>query len=431
MNIITFETGELKEEKTSAWLAGFLKFAQSIEVFEILEQVKVKMKEVDYTVHQKIITLLLSIVIGCRYTSDINEKLVPDTVAANILNMFRFPDQSQINELIRRIDNKGIEQIKNVHHQLFMQNAQCLSSTGFVVVDIDQSGLIANGKTYEFAQKGYFCKKKNQKGYQLSAAFCGGKSSETISMYLDSGNNHCSARFDDLINDILIKLSDIRKDNRLILRMDSGYGSDDNLINIKNKIWFVGKAYSTIRAATIAKSIGEQEWNEVNQRVDICELTNAGTDMLRYILVRTMTRKGTFEYAMLVSNIPSDKMSALEMFHFYNERQTIEAFFKLCKNIYHIKNLRTRKFEGIQAFLWMVFITHNLLSWFKSTMLSDTKLEGIGTKTLVEKLGSIVAEVRKVGDTIRVILPQISVLVRKFAECMQPKYKQLSLFSTS
>ncbi|MEA4960072.1 hypothetical protein [Lutispora sp.] len=92
-----------------------------------------------------------------------------------MLDMNRFPDQSQINELIRRIDSQGIEQLKNVHHEIFMQNAQCLSSQGFVVVDIDQSGLIANGKTYELAQKGYFSKKKNQKGYQLSTAFCGGE----------------------------------------------------------------------------------------------------------------------------------------------------------------------------------------------------------------------------------------------------------------
>lgn len=38
-----------------------------------------------------------------------------------------------------------------------------INSPEHVVVDIDQSGLIANGKTYEMAQKGYFSKKKNQK----------------------------------------------------------------------------------------------------------------------------------------------------------------------------------------------------------------------------------------------------------------------------
>ncbi len=429
MKSITFTTGEFKEEKTSAWLVAFIKFSQTTGALNLLEQVKVKMKEVDYSVHQKMITLLLSVVIGCRYTSDINEKLVPDTVAANMFDMDRFPDQSQVNDLIRRIDNKGVDQLKSVHHQMFMQNAQCLSSADFVVVDIDQSGLIANGKTYEVAQKGYFSKKKNQKGYQLSAAFCGGEASETISLYLDSGNTHCGARFDDLVKDALVKLRDIAKDNRLILRMDSGYGSDDNIKNIRHRVLFVAKAFSTVRPTNIAKGIKKSDWEEVDGCVDVFELPV--TDGLRHIIVRTLTRKGDFEYTMLVSNVSLQEMSAIEMFHFYNKRQTIEAFFKSCKNVYHIKNLRTRKFDGIHAFLWIVFITHNLISWFKSTLLSETKLEGVGTKTLVEKLGSIVAAVRRRADTIEVTLPHISALARKFVECMQPKYEQLSLFTTS
>ena len=217
MKSITFITDEFKEEKTSAWLIAFIKFGQTVGAFDLLDQVKVKMKKVEYSVHQKFITLLLSIVIGCSYTKDINDKLVVDTVAANIFNLDRFPDQSQINELIRRIDTRGIEQLKNVHDQMFMNNAQCLSTPGFVTVDIDQSGLIANGKTYEVAQKGYFSKKKDQKGYQLSAAFCG-ETAETISLYLDPGNTHCSKRFDDLVDDTIVKLSDIVKDQRLIIR---------------------------------------------------------------------------------------------------------------------------------------------------------------------------------------------------------------------
>ena len=428
MKSITFTTGDFKEEKTSAWLAGFIKFARTIGALDLLEQVKVKMKEVNYTVHQKMITLLLSIIMGCKYTSDVNHKLVPDTVAANMFDMKRFPDQSQVNELIRRIDEKGIEQLASVHHQMFMQNAQCLSSSGFIVVDIDQSGLIANGKTYEAAQKGYFSKKKNQRGYQLSAAFCG-ETSETISLYLDPGNTHCSARFDDLVKDTLVKLSDVAKEHRLILRIDSGYGSDDNISKICDKVLFVAKAYSTVRAANIAKTIKKEDWKEVDGCVDVFELPIV--EGLRHIVVRTLTSKGSFEYTMLVSNIPSRRMSAIEMFHFYNKRQTIEAFFKTCKNVYHIKNLRTRKFDGIYAFLWFVFIAHNLLSWFKSTVLSDTELEGIGTKTLIEKLGFITAEVKQTAQTIIITLPGINALARKFVDCLQPRFKQISLFSTS
>jgi len=246
MKSITFSTGEFIAEKTSAWLVSFIQFGKKIEALSLFEQVNIKMKEVDYTVHQKVLTLLLSVAVGCRYTSDINHKLVPDKVAAQMLDMSRFPDQSQINELLRRADKSNVSQLQDVHHDLFMQNARCLSSTEDVVVDIDQSGLIANGKTYELADKGYFCKKKNQRGYQLSAAFCGGKNSETLSMYLDPGNTHCSARFNDLLNDTLFKLSDAAREKKLILRVDSGYGSDKNIEQLRYKVLFVAKAYSIL-----------------------------------------------------------------------------------------------------------------------------------------------------------------------------------------
>ena len=54
-------------------------------------------------------------------------------------------------------------------------------------------------------------------------------------------------------------------------------------------------------------------------------------------------------------------MSVVELFHFYNQRQTIEAFFKMAKNVSAIKNLRTRKFYVIYTFIWLAFMTHNFI----------------------------------------------------------------------
>jgi len=423
MKSISFTTGEFKQEKTSAWLVAFVKYAQKLDFVSLLDEVKVKMKKVDYSVRHKLVTLAISIAAGCEYTSDINEKLVPDTVVAELIDIPRFPDQSQINELLRRMTNQNVEQLKNVHHQLFMQNAACLSAMEKVVVDIDQSGLIANGKTYETAQKGYFCKKKNQKGYQLSAAFCGGKNRETISLYLDPGNTHCSDRFDDLLNDTLAKLKDVARESRLILRLDSGYGSEKNIEKLKNKVKFVAKGYSTTRAANIAKTIAKEEYEEIDRFVDTYELPSEGS--LRFVIVRTLTRKGDFVHTMLISNISKAEMSTHELFHFYNQRQTIEAFFNTCKNIYHMKNLRTRKFDGIHAFLWIVFITHNIISWMKNTVFHETDMENVGIGTLINKLGTLVAEVRRTAGTIEIVLPEISALARKFVECMQQKPKSI------
>lgn len=108
---IIFSTGEFKVEKTSAWLVSFLKFAEQINGFEPLKSVQVKMKEVKYTVQQKLITLICSIATGCAYTSDVNDKLVPDTVAPKMLDMLRFPDQSQLNVLLREF-SVGIDELE-------------------------------------------------------------------------------------------------------------------------------------------------------------------------------------------------------------------------------------------------------------------------------------------------------------------------------
>jgi hypothetical protein len=56
---------------------------------------------------------------------------------------------------------------------------------------------------------------------------------------------------------------------------------------------------------------------------------------------------------------------------------------------------------------------------------NDSDLENVGTKTLVEKLGAIPAEVRKTAQSIEVVLPGICTLARKFLECMKPKYEQM------
>lgn len=67
--------------------------------------------------------------------------------------MIRFPDQSQLNILLREFTEKNIQQFKEVHHQLFQENSQSMNTHDTIVVDVDQSGLIANGKSSNVQQK--------------------------------------------------------------------------------------------------------------------------------------------------------------------------------------------------------------------------------------------------------------------------------------
>jgi hypothetical protein len=85
----------------------------------------------------------------------------------------RFPDQSQINRYLTRFDEANVKQLGDVHLESLVRQSRARQAVGWLAVDIDQCGLVANGKTYEFKRKGYFPRKRGEEGYQMSAAYLG------------------------------------------------------------------------------------------------------------------------------------------------------------------------------------------------------------------------------------------------------------------
>ncbi|MBV4424122.1 transposase [Clostridium tyrobutyricum] len=314
-----------------------MQFGLKMSFFKPFEDFNLKMEKVKYSVYQKLITTMMSIVIGCRSTKDINERLSVEKLSANMVGMDTIPDQSQINLLLTRFDSSSILQLQDIHHKLFMDNSN------------------------------------------------------------------------------------------LILRTDSGFGSAKNvkkLLSITN-LKFVTKGYSSVKAKSLAKNILYSEYDKADEAAWVYGLPQV--NKARYIIVQTLSKRGNLKYSLLITNIIDKEMNAVEVFHFYNKRQTIEAFFKMAKNVYHIKNLRTSKFYGIYGFLWLVFITHNLISSFKATILRGTKLENVGVRVLVRSIGSIKAFVERTSRGINVNIPSITRLSRLIADAIcGHRYIQLS-----
>ncbi len=147
--------------------------------------------------------------------------------------------------------------------------------------------------------------------------------------------------------------------------MDSGYGSLENiekLMSIKG-LKFIVKGYSPRTAANIAREVPKSAYKRVSEGAWVYELPQEGR--MRVILVRFRNKEENLTYTTLYTNISREKLSCEEAFHFYNGRKTIEAFFKMAKNTYGIKNLRTSKFYGIYTFLLIMAMTHNLITWFR------------------------------------------------------------------
>ncbi|MHB8986819.1 MAG: hypothetical protein ACYC38_12975 [Eubacteriales bacterium] len=67
-----------------------------------------------------------------------------------------------------------------------------------VDIDIDSTGLIANGHTYQLNRKGYFSKQRGEKGYQLSMLIAGLTGDVLVHSFMP-GNHSAPSDFIDLV----------------------------------------------------------------------------------------------------------------------------------------------------------------------------------------------------------------------------------------
>lgn len=425
MRTITYQAAEREDESVSAFLMMVFEYGHEIGVYGLLgSKLKVAMKEVKYSRVNKAQTVIASLVMGCGHTKAINETLQPERAAASYLGLERFPDQSQINRYLTRFSKDNVEQLGDVQLELLVRQSRARHSVGWLAVDIDQCGLVANGHTYEFKRKGYFPRKRGEEGYQMSAAYLGAYD-EAIQMYLDPGNVHCSQRLGDLLRDTDFVLTQDNPASKVIYRLDAGYDTPTNRqVLLGRSSYFLLKAHDTRLARKLAQHIPLQDWLPVDELVHGTELEPL--DGYRRLLYEFYLPEGDLEYFLMYTNLPAREFGVQRCFCFYNERQTIEAFFAQSRHVYNIQNLRSRQFHAIYAFLRFVFLTHNLIHWTKQAHFAQTDLAQVTTQTLVQHVARVRARWSWTG-TFNLFIAPSNRWAARLLEALQPRPIQLEL----
>jgi len=152
------------------------------------------------------------------------------------------------------------------------------------------------------------------------------------------------------------------------------------------------KGASSNLARRLAQRVPVQEWLPVADDVHGVEVPPDETG-LRRLVYELHQADGTVDYALLYTDLPAVDWCVGQLFAFYNERPTIEAFFSTARHIYNIQNLRSRKFHAIYAFLRFVVLTHNLLHWAKQARLAQTPLVNATTRHLVSYAARVRAHI--------------------------------------
>lgn len=435
---LEYALSDFSDYTHSAFLVSALHWAEQQGFWQPFARLlSVPMKKVVYTPLQKVQTLVASIMIGCKYNKDVNYELVPDRVAASTLGMERFPDQSQLNLLLRRMDQANLLELETIHAEHLRQYARFAPTPcgeyqypGYLLVDIDQCGLVANGKSYELSHKGYFPHRRGACGYQMSAAWLGGGgrgSRITLGLRLDKGNVHCARRFREMVEGSERHCVSSWVRRRVVYRVDGGYGSQPQVRwMVATQRLFVAKA-ATTRPAKWADKVAPEGWQRVDGSVRVAEVE--GGPHVRAVVceVTPSLSEKRVEYSVLLTNLSATEFDAVGLWHLYSGRQSIEAFFKMGRRVYGLGNLRSRSFRAIYAFLWLVFITHNLLQWVKGALFGGTPLAEIGTRELVERVARIPAWRERTLRGWRLHLPAQDALARLVVQGLSSPWVQLQL----
>jgi hypothetical protein len=156
--------------------------------------IHLKQKQLRYDPIDKLLTFFISLVDGCDYTSDINQRLKPYPALAQAWGLTEFAGQNAVNGTLHALKWEHLQQIEQVFQLLFEQNSLALrqSLQDPLVVDIDMKGLAVSprSKRFEWAERGYFPNQRNQKGLQFSAAFIGAEFREVLGGHLAPGYAH-------------------------------------------------------------------------------------------------------------------------------------------------------------------------------------------------------------------------------------------------
>ncbi|MCP4008849.1 MAG: hypothetical protein GY726_04960 [Proteobacteria bacterium] len=142
-------------------LAALSACYQRNQTLRPLETVAINMKTVAYAPADKLQQVLLSILSGCEYVSEVNTCLKPDRALAKVWGHERFADQSTLARTLDGLTLMNIDQLRTAVTTIWRQHSHTLAHDwrGFLWLDFDLSGLPC-GKGAEASTKGYFSGKK-------------------------------------------------------------------------------------------------------------------------------------------------------------------------------------------------------------------------------------------------------------------------------
>ncbi len=142
-------------------LAALLAYYEAKKVLHPLKSVTSTKRQGDFTLAEKLEQVIISILAGCQYISEVNHKLRPERKLAQVKRIATFADQSTLSRGLDQLTQMNLAQLEGGIRQISDRCSltQQHDWRAFLELDFDLSALPC-GRQAEKGQKGYASGKK-------------------------------------------------------------------------------------------------------------------------------------------------------------------------------------------------------------------------------------------------------------------------------
>jgi hypothetical protein len=175
LDVTPAAAGEPLGSTGRAGLASFLRFARRVGVGPALAgavRVPVQERRNGFTGVQKSLALVAARAAGCRSARAGDFTLADDPAAARVLGLPRWPHSSQLTRHLRAFRPQHVAAWRGTVEEVTAGHSAARRHRRRgerVVIDLDQTAISANGRTYQRTARGHL-KKRGDRGYQATAA---------------------------------------------------------------------------------------------------------------------------------------------------------------------------------------------------------------------------------------------------------------------
>lgn len=160
---MTLQFGKSEELTNTqlAPLAALVAYYAAHNVIVPLQSVTSTAKKGGFDPANKLFQVVLSMLSGCVYISEVNTKLRPERILAQVNRIERFAEQSTLAIALNELSQMNIDQLRLAVRQISDRCSRTRQHDwrGLLMFDFDLSGLPC-GKQAAGGKKGYFAGKK-------------------------------------------------------------------------------------------------------------------------------------------------------------------------------------------------------------------------------------------------------------------------------